>query len=297
MAASVKQRLLDLSRARGEDFGLLLGRYGIERLLYRLSQSEHRDEFVLKGAMLFHVWANVPYRPTRDIDLLGRGEPDPPRLASAFRDVCAVIVDDDGIDFNTESVRASPIRERAIYDGVRVVMDGRIGSAIIRIQIDVGFGDVVVPPPCQIDLPAILDLPSPSLIAYRPETVVAEKLQAIVDLGMASSRMKDFFDLGMIARSLHFKGPDLARAIEATFSRRRTPLASGLPLAFTGAFMDNPTKQSQWQAFLGRTRIDAVEISIGQIVDEIKVFLVPPLEMLAAGGDFDMSWDPGGPWK
>ena len=170
VAASVKQRLLNLARERGEEFNLLLNRYGVERLLYRLSRSEHASEFILKGAMLFLVWTEVAHRPTRDLDLLGRGPPGQERLQAVFRGVCGVAVPEDGLEFPGESVRVERIRDDAAYAGVRIRLEGRLGSARLPLQIDVGFGDAVLPPPEPIEFPVLLDHPAPNLHAYRPET-------------------------------------------------------------------------------------------------------------------------------
>lgn len=215
-AASVKQRLLNLARQRGEQFHLVLSRFGIERLLYRLSRTEHGTDFVLNGAVLFHLWTEVPHRPTRDVDLLGRGTPEPARLAEIFRAVCKTDVEDDGLAFLPESVRAEPIREGAAYLGIRVRLESRLGSARVRLQVDVSFGDAIVPAPEESDFPVLLDHPAPRLRAYRCETVVAEKLHAMVDLGMANSRMRDFDDMRFLAATFEFDGADIARAIEST---------------------------------------------------------------------------------
>lgn len=297
MAASVKQRLLDLSRKRGEDFNLLLARYGIERLLYRLSLSDHASDFILKGAVLFRLWSEVPHRSTRDLDLLGRGSPDPERLAGVFRDVCGDVPGDDGVEFEPDTVQAEWIREEAPYDGVRVRIEGHMGSARIRLQIDVGYGDVIVPPAEAVELPVLLDLPSPRLKAYRPETVIAEKLQSIVDLGMANSRMKDFFDLRYIASHLSISGPDLCDALRETFAHRRTPLPTGRPRAFTEEFARDETKRIQWLAFLRRTGLVTGALNLEQVIEDICNFLLPPLEALASGNDFEMSWTRGGHWS
>ncbi len=296
-AASVKQRLLNLSRARGEEFNLLLVRFGIERLLYRLGRSEHASEFVLKGAMLFHLWTAAPHRPTRDVDLLGRGTPDLERLEQVFRAVCAVTVEDDGLDFAPDSVAAERIKDDADYEGVRVMLDARLGSARIRLQIDVGFGDAVVPPPEPAEFPVLLDQPAPRLRVYRRETVVAEKLQALVDLGLANSRMKDFFDLRFLAATFDFAGPELARAIEATFARRNTPVPRDVPTGLTDEFAADATKQTQWRAFLRRSGLDRGDLELAAVVGGLRDFLLPPLEALAAGTPFELDWPAGGPWR
>ena len=209
LAHSVRDRLLKLAKARGEEFNFVLVRYALERLLYRLSKSPHDGKFILKGAMLFTIWSKHPHRATKDLDLLGAGAPDLDRLAQVFRDVCAASVEDDGVVFEPRSVEARRIKEEAEYEGVRITLDGKLGSAQLAVQVDVGFGDSVVPPPRTIEFPTLLPFPGPVIRAYSRETVVAEKLHAMVDLGMANTRMKDFFDLWFLCREFEFNGAQL----------------------------------------------------------------------------------------
>ena len=201
-AVSVRDRLLKLARQRGEDFQLILTRYGLERILYRLSQSEHCNQFILKGAMLFSLWSTETHRPTRDVDLLGFGESDEATLQQIFSDLCRVPVEDDGLLFLADSIRVESIRDATEYGGVRVTLLGYLADARIPVQADIGFGDVVTPEPEQIEYPTLLEYPAPSLRAYPRETVVAEKYQALVNLGIANSRMKDFYDLWIMLVSL-----------------------------------------------------------------------------------------------
>ena len=215
--ASVRQRLLNLSRERGEDFQALLTRFALERFLYRLSQSEHSDQFILKGALLFSLWSDDPHRATWDIDLLGHGPSTPDRLQEVFRQVCQVRCDDDGLTYLADSVTCFRIKEDQQYEGVRVQLRSQLGKARMRVQVDVGFGDTVVPPPRTVDYPSLLALSPARLRAYPPETVVAEKFQAMVLKAMANSRMKDFNDVWRIAQDFALEGPRLSRAIKATF--------------------------------------------------------------------------------
>ncbi|MBN1773514.1 MAG: nucleotidyl transferase AbiEii/AbiGii toxin family protein [Deltaproteobacteria bacterium] len=297
VAASVRQRLLDLARKRGEGFQGVLTRYGIERLLYRLSRSPHADEFVLKGAMLFAVWTGEMHRATWDVDLLGRGEPEPGRIARLFAGVCRVPVVEDGLVFDAGSVRAERIREDLPYQGLRVRLAGRLGAARIQLQIDVGFGDAVRPPPRKLPLPTLLDLPAPALKSYPREAVVAEKLNAMVTLGMANSRMKDFYDLWVLAMGFPFDGRATADAVRATFKRRRTPLPADEPLALTDVFAGDSTKQVQWKAFVRRGRLRPDDPGLPAVIDALRGFLLPPIRTLAAGDAFDAAWAPGGPWR
>jgi hypothetical protein len=298
IAASVRQRLLDLARNRGEDFQAVLTRYGLERFLYRLATSSHADEFVLKGAMLFDIWTGEMHRATWDVDLLGRGEPEAGRLEKLFADVCRERVESDGWLFDAGSVRAERIREDQAYEGLRVRLAGRLGAARIQLQIDVGFGDAVRPPPRKLPLPTLLDLPAPVLKSYPREAVVAEKLNAMVTLGMANSRMKDFYDLWVLASEFPFEGSALAGAVRATFKRRRTPLPTDEPLALTDVFARDAAKQVQWRAFVRRGRLRPDDPGLPAVVGVLRGFLLPLIRAAAAPGDtFAARWPPGGPWR
>jgi len=257
VSASVRARLLNYSRAQGENFNYVLTRYGIERLLYRLGRSDQADAFILKGAMLFSIWTDVRHRATHDVDLLSTGVPDLERLADTFRRVCQTLVEDDGIVFDPETVSATRIRKGEEYEGVRVTLRGHLGSARIDLQVDIGFGDAVTPGPVHVEMTPLLDKPAPSLASYPRETVVAEKLHAMVTLGMANSRMKDFFDIDFLCANFDFDGELLARAVRATFERRRTALPREVPIAFTDRFMEDAAKQIQWRAFLRKSGLAA----------------------------------------
>jgi len=222
VAASVRQRLLNRSRQTGEDFQLLFTRYAIERLLFRLAASEHRDAFVLKGAMLFALWTGEMHRPTRDLDLLGFGDSGEGRLRAVFETLCGVAVMDDGLTFAADSVAVEPIREDQEYGGQRVTVAVTLGQPRIVLQVDVGFGDAVTPAAEEVEYPTLLGMEPPRLRAYPKETVVAEKLEAMVKLGLANTRMKDFYDVLVMARTFPFDGDTLRRAITATFARRGT---------------------------------------------------------------------------
>jgi predicted nucleotidyltransferase component of viral defense system len=297
VAASVRQRLLNLARDRGEDFGLVLTRYALERLMYRLSVSEHQEQFVLKGAMLFALWGGESHRPTRDLDLLGRGKVDTRRLEQVFRDVIGVKVKDDGLMFLAEMVRGERIREEEEYEGVRVHLEARLSAARIKVQVDVGFGDVMTPAPREEEYPVLLDFPAPRLQVYPRETVVAEKFEAMVKLGIANTRMKDFYDLWVMARNFEFKGALLGRAIGATFERRGTALPSEVPLALSDEFSGDPGKKTQWAAFLRRLGHEAGGTPLAEVVEALNNFLVPLIIAAGSAEAFDRAWPPGGPWR
>ncbi len=295
VGASVRARLLHLARERGDDFQLLLTRYANERLLYRLTRSRHHGSFILKGATLFTLWTGHPHRATRDVDLLGVGDPSEDRIRNIFAELIALEVGDDGVVFDAGSLAVGPIREDQEYGGVRVEMFARVTAARVRLQIDVGFGDAITPEPVQMDLPVLLDFPTPHLLVYPRETVVAEKLDAIVQLGTTNSRMKDFYDLGVLARRFEFDGALLVRAIRATFGRRKTPLPVDLPTGLTSAFAADPGKAMQWTAFVRKSGAnDAADLRA--TIATIVAFAEAPLAAAARESPFVCHWTRGGPW-
>lgn len=296
-AASVRQRLLNMARKRGEDFQLLLIRYGLERLLYRLGKSDHGQRYVLKGAMLYPVWNLTVYRPTMDVDLLGYGESSPDYLADVFREICRIKVIDDGLRFDLKSIHAEPIRDQTGYGGVRVKLVAFLAKAAIPLQIDIGFGDPVTPRPEHIDYPTLLDFPSPRLLIYPRESVVAEKFHAMIQLGMANSRMKDFYDIWTLARMFDFQGETLSQAIDRTFNRRNTMLPDTLPLPLTEEFSKDRTKQRQWQAFVDRSSLLPENIPLEQVIEQLQRFLWPPCQALHREILFSKCWKSGGPWE
>lgn len=295
LGASVRERLLRRAREHGEDFQFVLRRYAMERLLFRLAQSPYRGRFILKGAMLYAVWGEVAYRPTRDLDLLGRGPVGLEPVAACFRALCLVEVADDGLRFPSNSVRVAEIREQGEYGGIRVRLEARLVTTRISLQVDVGFGDVVVPDPVEVDFPTLLGGSAPRLRAYPRETVVAEKLHAVALFGETNSRMKDFYDLFTLPRLFPFKGPTLTKAIAATFARRRTPLPPSLPVR--AAYFADDTRASQWRAYLSRDRLEAAPHNFTEVGEALRQFLARPYDALVASTVFQASWPPGGPWR
>lgn len=277
LIASVQARLLNRAKERGEDFSLVLSRYAVERFLYRLSVSPDRDRYWLKGALLFDLWFDVPHRPTRDADFLGFGPADADTLAGTVREICG-IAGDDGMVFDAASIRIEEIREQAGYGGLRVRLVGLLGKSRCSVQLDVGYGDAVTPGPDEIVYPTLLDdQPAPRLRAYPRVTVVAEKLEAMVSLGMASTRMKDYFDVLALAREGALDVGSLADAIAATFARRGTALPSSVPLGLSEEFARDATKLKQWQAFLRKNRLEAPALEL--VVAEVRDFLVEPMRL------------------
>lgn len=272
IGASVRARLLNLSKANGQSFDLVLTRFALERLLFRLSQSPHADHFVLKGAMLMMSWFDDPHRGTRDLDLLGFGDPSEDAMLATFRDILSLDVED-GVVFDPDTLRVDRIREELDYGGLRLRAIASVGGARINLTIDIGFGDALEPGVEVVDYPVMLDLPAPRLRAYARETVIAEKFQAMVALGRANSRMKDFYDIWVLSRSFTFDDDRLAQAIAATFARRKTPIPTELPDALTPAFAADEQKQRQWRAFVEDLSMDPGELS--DVVGELSAFLMP----------------------
>ena len=279
VAASVRARLLNVAKAQGVDFNQVLVRFALERILYRMTQSPHADRFLLKGALLFTLWYDMPHRATRDADLLGFGASDLDSVAQVFRDIAAVSVDD-GIVFDPASVTVEEIRKEAGYGGVRVMIAGDLARARCKTQIDVGFGDAVTPAPVDSVYPVLLDdLPAPRLRVYPKYTVIAEKLHAIALLGMTNSRLKDYFDLSVLLDRETLDTDLLAQAIKATFERRGMPAPESLPVGLTDEFADDASRQALWLAFLRKNDL-ALE-PLPAIVGKLRVSLMPVLQSFA----------------
>ncbi|WP_260291218.1 nucleotidyl transferase AbiEii/AbiGii toxin family protein [Sedimenticola hydrogenitrophicus] len=290
MAASVRARLLTLARARGEDFDYVLRQYVMQRLLYRLSRSEYADQFLLKGALLFRIWNEESHRPTRDIDLLSFDAHDVPLLVEVFRRITA-IGEDDGLDFDGASVAGVEIKGDAEYPGVRVTGVANLGTARVPFQADVGYGDAVVPPAEKAQLPSFLDLPAPQLRIYSVYSVIAEKFQAMVMLGQANSRMKDFFDIRTIAKTMPLEGGLLCQAIAATFERRKTGIRNAPLFVLSETFATDTDKQTQWQAFEKKNEMEpAVEFKV--VIADLIQLLLPAYEAIAQDQAFDANWSP-----
>lgn len=267
-AASIRARLKNVADARGQDYNLVLTHYGLERLLYRLSISEHAERFLLKGALLFSLWYDIPHRPTRDVDLLGFGNADIEPMVEVFRSLCRVDVDD-GILFDAARVEGSEIRKDAGYAGIRIELKATLDGARLTLQVDIGFGDAVTPIPVTVLYPVLLDdLPRPELRAYPKYTVVAEKFHVLCTLGLANSRMKDYFDLWVLLRDGDLDAAELKRAVTATFERRTTSLPTTLPVGLSDEFMRDAGKQTQWRAFLKRNRLDA--LALDDVIDVLR---------------------------
>ena len=293
---SIQQRLLNMSRDQNEDFQLILIRFGLERFLYRLSTSKYSEQFVLKGAFLFKLWTNFRFRPTKDIDLLGLGDSSPEHLKAIFKEICVNKVEPDGIVFDESSIRVTEIREEQEYGGSRVKLMGLLGKAKIPLQVDIAYGNAITPKTEEHDFPSMLGMPSPRIRTYPKETVVAEKLQSMVRLGMQNSRMKDFFDLFWMAMLFSYEGPVLAKAIQSTFKRRKTNIPSTPPLVFSDEFATDSVKRSQWKAFLNKNSIPSMSDNFEDIIKNLRDFLAPPFKAAATENNFLFLWSSEKGW-
>lgn len=296
-AASVHQRLLNLARAGDADFNLVLQRYVGERFLFRLAVSSEVNRFVLKGATLFLVWAGTEFRASGDVDFLSMAPADHATLRRSFQAICAVTYAEDGLSFDPATIQIADIREDQEYGGVRVKLRATLGRAILPLQVDIGFGDVITPDRQEADYPTLLDHPAPRLWTYPRETAVAEKFETMVRRGRTNSRMRDFWDVAALAQHFGFDGETLGTAIEETFRRRRTPLGGDLPDALRPTFYEDGERIAQWGAFQRKARaaVDA-PTSFGAAGEIVRAFLGPVRESLIRNRPFTWVWPAGGPW-
>ena len=295
LPASVRQRLANKAQETGRPFQEVLQYFAMERFLYRLSRSPHADKFVLKGALMFTAWGGLSSRPTKDIDLLARMDNTVEAVETVMREVCGQEVEADGLVFDTESVAGEAIKEDADYPGVRVTFLVTLLNGRLSMQIDMGFGDVVTPSAAMTGYPALLDFPAPLMLGYPRETVVAEKFEAMTKLGLLNSRMKDFYELWVLCQQFDFDGVTLATAIRRTFTHRKTAVVAH-PTALTPTFGGDATKQTQWQGFLRKTRLNDLPTSLQSVIDELVLFLVPVAEAVKTGSTFNQVWTAPGPW-
>jgi hypothetical protein len=296
IASSVRQRLLNKARETDRPFNELLQYFAMERFLYRLSKSPHTDNFVLKGALMLTVWKAPLSRPTIDIDLLGRTDNTIQAIAAVTKDICLQEVEPDGIAFDVNSIEGVQITEDADYEGIRVRFRGSLDTARFVMQLDIGFGDVVVPSPELMDYPTILDLPGPQLRGYGRESTIAEKFETMVKLGILNSRMKDFFDIWLMLRQFDFEGQRLAAAIEKTFSTRGASIQSE-PIALTNSFAEDTAKAAQWRGFIRKNRLTDVPQNFPEVITAIAAFLGPIAKTLAGSYSFRGTWKAPGPWR
>jgi hypothetical protein len=296
IAASVHQRLLNKAKESSRPFNELLQYFAIERFIYRLSKSPHADKFILKGALMLAAWYGTASRPTMDIDLLGKIDNSLEVITAAIKDACLVDVDADGLSFNDETVEAVRITEDAEYEGVRVRVHGSLGKTRVSIQVDIGFGDVIVPNPSTVSYPTILDFPAPTFKGYTMESTIAEKFQTMVKLGVLNSRMKDFYDIWVLSRTFNFKGKILAEAVVKTFENRNTPVTLDAAL-FNPSFGKDEDRNAQWKGFIRKTKLIKAPESFEEVMAAVKLFLEPLASSIIEQSEFNRSWNAPGPWR
>jgi len=295
VAASVRQRLLNRSREMGRPFDELLRFYGMERFLYRLSVSPQSQRFVLKGGLMLLAWRSPWVRPTMDVDLLGHMPNEVDAVASAMRDVCLQQVEDDGVVFDATTIAAEAIAADREYTGVRIRFDGELARAAIPMQVDVGFGDAIVPCEQRVEFPSMLGFPAAVLRGYTRESVIAEKLEAMVKRGTITSRMSDFYDIWLLSREYEFDGAVLSEAIGRTFGDRGTEITAS-PVTLTDDFARSEPKQTQWRAFVTKGRVEHAPSEFDEVVAGIAEFLLPLLGAIRTTGRFEGVWVPPGSW-
>jgi len=297
LPGSVAARLLNLAKRTGDDYQVLLTCFCFERFLYRLGVSSVKERFVLKGAMLLRLWSDRPYRATRDLDLLRRGDGSFDTIRADLETICGVEVGPDAVVFDPASIRIEPIRAEDEYGGTRVILPARSGNIRLSLQIDIGVGDAVWPPAQPRAYPALLEFPAPTVLAYPPEAAIAEKLEAIIVLGDRNSRIRDFFDLQYLANAFQFDRETLVDAVRRTFARRQTPLPTEDPVGLTSTYWENASRGPQVRAFARRAGLAVPQDPGGGILGILRPFLLPVLGDLQRGEPTKGKWLPGGPWR
>ena len=295
--ASIRARLQNKSNDANRPFAEVMQYYGIERFLYRFSQSKYKDKFILKGALMFTVWDVPERRTTLDIDFLSRYDNQVVKIENVIKDICKIKVQDDGLIFDPKTVTGKRIKEDADYGGVRVKFIGFLDRSQISMQIDVGFGDRIYPRPKMIDYPVILDLPKPRLKGYTAETIVSEKFEAMVQLGSLNSRMKDFYDIWLMTRQFDFNGTQLSEALKRTFAKRKTLFPQSRQLFVEDIYDEQSHQQMLWKNFLGKGKIENISAKLSVVARDIEKFLSKPIDAINKDQTFKCSWKAPGPWK
>jgi hypothetical protein len=297
LAASVNQRLLNLRDSRKEDFQLILNRFGLERFLYRISESPFADRLILKGAFSFELWGEEFYRPTRDADFLGFFEPSADEIRRVFMQICRQDVEPDGLVFDPDSVSAEAIRGQNILGGLRVQLMAYLGRIRIRLQFDICIGERLASKPGRVRFPAILSFPAPFISVYPKEMTIADKFHALCKLGMLNSRVKDHYDIFQLSGHFVFKGTDLKNGILTVFREEKSAIPSGIPDALSDAFGQLPDKRMLWRQFLIRIGKGSLDIALDHVIEGIRGFVLPPARAAGENKKFNFVWLAGGPWR
>lgn len=297
VVASVLARLRNIAQEAGLSFNDILQAYVIERFLARLARSPHVDTVLLKGALMLRVWGVPRARPTMDIDLLRRGIADQAALVQLVEQCAALADPSDGVTFEPTTISVEPIRDATEYVGTRIRIQARLDNVRQTVQIDFGVGDAVHPQPQVIDYPVLLARLPVRLNAYPVEAAIAEKFHAMVHLDLQNSRMKDFYDIWILSRTLAFSGPALSQAIRSTFDRRQTSVPVVPPPALTAQFYSEPVHVRQWAAFVRRIGEPALANDFSRVVADLAEFLMPAAKAAATSANYPVRWEPLGPWQ
>ncbi len=293
IAASIRQKLLNKSKQDNRPFNEVLQYFTMERFLYRLSKSKHVGKFILKGALMLRVWESSHHRPTMDIDMLGKTSNQPESIVTQMKEIIETEVEPDGLIFDSSTIKSEKITEDADYEGVRIRFEGKLENAKIHMQIDIGFGDIIYPQPSKSFVPTILTLPSPEILCYSRESVIAEKCEAMIKLGEINSRMKDFYDIWLISRQFNFSGNNLVQALRLTFSQRNTKMPKDLSF-FSTEFANG--KQTQWLAFKNKLKQDFIPTHFIEVIDHNNLFLTPIIESINANQNLSSNWNAPSAW-
>ncbi len=294
--ASVRARLLNIAKDRDEIFTNLLIRYAMERFMYRLSISKYSDKFILKGATLYNYWHGEPHRPTLDADFSSKNVIDVEEAEEIVKQLCRIDVNNDGLNFLKDTISVEDIREENEYQGIRAKFKAKLGQAVIPVQIDIGFGDAIIPPPELIKYPTLLDFPAPKLLAYLVETSIAEKIQIIFEKGIINSRMKDYYDIRFLMSTFGIDGPKLQKAVEKTFKRRNTSIPDSVPVGLSEEFINDNQKKAQWKGFLNKIDIKESNMRLEDTVMNVRDFIMPVIKSVKKGKKFKMNWQSGKGW-
>ena len=293
LAVSLRAKLLLHAKQHGDSFQRILTRYAIERLLFRLTQTEEADRFVLKGAMLFVTWPEHAFRPSGDLDLLGEGNSDPIAMTELFARICQVHVPEDGIIFDPSTLKVEPVRETDKYQGARISLIGELAAAKIPVLVDIGFGDHVYPPPERRTFPNLLPhMPMANILMYPPETVVAEKFEAMIRFGEANGRIKDFHDIWVATRTFPFDLSKLVEAVGGTLRRRETAIPTEMPVGLTATFAEIAEERGLWSGFLRRNPPTLEPPTFPVLQEELRRFFGPVLASLAFPEGAKGRWSP-----
>lgn len=296
LGASIRQKLLNLAQQTKRPFNEVLTYYMIERFIHRLSKSPYKSRFVLKGALMFIVWDLSDTRPTRDIDLLGKTHNTAENIKQIIQEICCIECPEDAAIFMTDSVECEPIQEQNEYQGIRAYFNGQLSKAKTRMQIDIGFGDIVFPKPSNVNYPTMLGMTAPAILGYTPETLIAEKTHAMMRHGLRNSRMKDYFDVWMLSNQFVFEGAHLAEAIQKTFLQREMKINDAAAKIFDELIVDN-SKKMQWKSFINNNVLTIVPDTFEEVIDRLKLFIQPIFECSSKEEQFGLSWQCPGPWR